>query len=213
MYAKSSLVALCGMLSIALGSVVVRPDDPYAFLAAEATSYEDLANRVAAYVAASGETPAPAPSPIVTPAQQQEIDDLVKNMQPVERRNGALAARQGRVSCGGITAFAPDMVRCVNYLASLGQQECRIPYDYRSAQMCSDKSAHIIATSGAGERATAWYVLSFLPLVLQLANVAKEAGHIMDLCTQGNQQVGGQGFLDSDGFFNVILSGAELHHN
>lgn len=29
----------------------------------------------------------------------------------------------------------------------------------------------------------------------------------MDMCTQPNQQVGGQGTLDSDDYFNVIVSG------
>ncbi|KAK7954804.1 hypothetical protein PG988_015498 [Apiospora saccharicola] len=204
----SDRATLCSMVSLALGSVVIRPDDPYAFLAAEATSYEDLASRVVAFVAASGEPHEPVPSPVVTPARQKEIDELVKSMRPghfcyptyhltVKRRNGALAARHGKIECGGITAFAPDMVRCVNYLASLGQQECRIPSPWHHSEMCGDKSAHIIAASGAIDRA------------VPCATVAVEAGHIMDLCTTGGgQQIGGYGFFESDPYMEILLSGA-----
>ncbi|KAK7911032.1 hypothetical protein PG985_013513 [Apiospora marii] len=193
MYAKSSLFALCGLATLALGSVVVRPDDPYAFLASEASSYEDLANRVVAFVEASGEPQEPVPSPVVTPAQQEELDELYHST-IVERRDAVLNTRQSRANCGGRTAFAPDMVRCVNYIASLGQQECRISHS--GTQMCHDKSAIIYGVSGAGERAT------------PCANVARQAGHIMDVCTQPNQQVGGQGTLDMDNQFNVIVAGA-----
>ncbi|KAK8065101.1 hypothetical protein PG997_011848 [Apiospora hydei] len=198
MHAQSSLVALCGMVSLALGSVEVRPDDPYAFLAAEATSYEDLAIRVSAFVAASGEPHEPVPSPVVTPAQQQAMDELVKSMQPVERRNGAPAVRRRGTTCNShVPAFAPDMVRCINYLASLGQQECRIPSPYHHSQMCHDKSAYITAASGAIDRATT------------CAYVAREAGHIMDMCTTATSQlISGYGFLEDDQYFEVILSGA-----
>ncbi|KAK7967986.1 uncharacterized protein PG986_002263 [Apiospora aurea] len=198
MHAQSSLVALCGMVSLALGSVEVRPDDPYAFLAAEATSYEDLAVRVSAFVAASGEPHEPVPSPVVTPAQQQAMDELIKSMQPVERRNGTLAARQGGTTCRSYApAYAPDMVRCVNYLASLGQQECRVGNRaYIHSQMCHDKSAYITAASGVHDRAT------------NCATVAREAGHIMDMCTTAtSEQISGYGFLEDDRYIEIILSG------
>lgn len=83
MHAKASFVALCGMISAALGSVVVRPDDPYAFLAAEASSYEDLASRVGAFAAASGAPHEPVPSPVVTPAQQAELSEMFNTTRPV----------------------------------------------------------------------------------------------------------------------------------
>ena len=66
-----SFTALAGL---ALGGIHVHPDDPYAALAATATSYEDWAIRIAAVATTGGE---PAPSPAVSPAEQEAMEHLL----------------------------------------------------------------------------------------------------------------------------------------
>ncbi|KAK8004843.1 hypothetical protein PG990_010880 [Apiospora arundinis] len=192
MYAKSAFAVLSGVATLALGGVVVRPDDPYASLAVSATSYVDLVERIIAFEATKGESPDPIPSPVVSLAQQEAIEVL--GNETISAHNAALVTRQSHAICNlGNTCFAPDAAKCVNYLAGRGSQECRTGVS--ATQMCHALSAQILGLSAAGERANS------------CANVARAAGHVLDVCTKPNNQINGQGVLDSDREFNVIIAG------
>lgn len=76
-----SLTAFAGL---ALGGVHVHPDDPYAALAATATSYEDWAIRIAAVAKTGGE---PVPSPSVSAAEKEIMEHFL---------NGTVAGKYWR---------------------------------------------------------------------------------------------------------------------
>lgn len=78
MFIKSAFAILSGVATLALGGVLVHPDDPYASLAVTASSYEDWVNRIIEAVAkADGSGPGPSPSPLASVAQQEAVEDLV----------------------------------------------------------------------------------------------------------------------------------------
>ncbi|KAK8106493.1 hypothetical protein PG999_009852 [Apiospora kogelbergensis] len=139
MFIKSAFAILSGVATLALGGVLVHPDDPYASLAVTASSYEDWVNRIIEAVAkADGSGPRPSPSPLASVAQQEAVEDL-----------------------------APDAGRCVSHLASLGTQECRVGTS--GTEMCRDHNARVVGLSISGERANSWYVImSFFAVSLQL---------------------------------------------
>lgn len=72
MLTKTTFTALSCLAAVALGGVLVQPDDPHAHLAAEATSYEDFANRIIA--AAPKAAIMPVPSPVASPVEQADFD-------------------------------------------------------------------------------------------------------------------------------------------
>ena len=72
MFTKAAFTVLLRLATVAVGGVLVQPDDPYASLAAEATSYEDFANCIIA--AAPKNLMAPVPSPVASAAEQADFD-------------------------------------------------------------------------------------------------------------------------------------------
>lgn len=54
-------IGLLALPSLALSQILVHPDDPFAYLAATATSYEEWADRIAAVATTNG-PPVPSPS-------------------------------------------------------------------------------------------------------------------------------------------------------
>ncbi|KAK8118408.1 uncharacterized protein PG998_003034 [Apiospora kogelbergensis] len=207
MFIKSAFAILSGVATLALGGVLVHPDDPYASLAVTASSYEDWVNRIIEAVAkADSSGPGPSPSPLASVAQQEAVEDLVNAT--LSAHSTTLAARQSRVLCDintpcfplELTRYlanlssiqAPDAGRCVSHLASLGTQECRVGTS--GTEMCRDHNARVVGLSISGERANS------------CNNVARAGGRILDLCTKSDNQVTGQSTLDSDNSFNVIIS-------
>ncbi|KAK8122876.1 hypothetical protein PG984_011546 [Apiospora sp. TS-2023a] len=190
MFTKSAFTVLSCLAAIAVGGVLVQPDDPHASLAAEATSYEDFANRIIA--AAPKDPMAPVPSPVVSPAEQADFDAALNlTSAPGPSR---LMPRQSWVSCGtNAICYAPDAASCVSYLAGLGGRECRVGVG--AVRMCQHNRANIMGLTARGEAANS------------CGNVARAAGRILDLCTHTDNQVTGQSTLDSDTNFYVIVTG------
>ncbi|KAK8009121.1 hypothetical protein PG991_011672 [Apiospora marii] len=190
MFTKTTFTALSCLAAVAVGGVLVRPDDPHASLAAEATSYEDFANRIIA-AAPEGVMP-PVPSPVASPAEQADFVASL-NLTSTPGPSRLMSRQNQRIYCNtNAYCYAQDAGYCVSYLAGLGEQECRVGVG--AVRMCLHERAGIWGLGGRGEAANS------------CANVARAAGRILDVCTQSDNQVTGQTHLDSDGNFNVIIS-------
>lgn len=61
MVAKITCIALLSLPALALGEILVHPEDPFAYLATTASSYEEWANLIVAAATVDG-PPLPSPS-------------------------------------------------------------------------------------------------------------------------------------------------------
>jgi hypothetical protein len=72
---RINLFVLSALSSLVFGKIEVHPDDPYAYLAINASSYSEWAQLIIASTTTNDASPAP--SPIVSVSKQQQIADLV----------------------------------------------------------------------------------------------------------------------------------------
>ncbi|KAK7959962.1 uncharacterized protein PG986_004816 [Apiospora aurea] len=199
MLTKANFAMLLCLTSVTVGHVMAQPDDPYASLAAAATSYEEFVHHIVA--AAPKVVPPPVPSPIVSTAEQEAFLDALNvtttGPKRLMARDSESLTKSAYVANPDLFTFpyqGPDAGSCVSYLAGLGETECRVGVN--GVLMCLHHKARIVRLARRGEAASS------------CANVARAAGRILDVCTHSDHQVTGQKTLDSDENFNVIVDGS-----